>query len=140
LLLGGGAVLAGLLLGAIVAFLIDREFFWAAGYAAAGAVLGFIGLIHGAKVGWDIGGQIALGYLLTSAIFLIFGLLNRRQGGTELTDSADPELVAADAIDTEPAVASDNLAAEPVIPAEEPVAAGTAGTEAVSADTAIPRA
>ena len=28
---------------------------WAAGYSAVGAVLGFIGLVHGAKVGWDIG-------------------------------------------------------------------------------------
>ena len=37
-LLGGGAVLAGLLLGAITAFLIDRKFLWAAGYSLAGAV------------------------------------------------------------------------------------------------------
>ena len=80
-LLGGGAVLAGLILGAITAFLIDRQFFWAAGYAAGGAVLGFIGLIHGAKVGWDIGGQIALGYLFAAVIFAAFGLLHRRQNG-----------------------------------------------------------
>jgi AGZA family xanthine/uracil permease-like MFS transporter len=78
MLLGGGAVLAGLVLGAIVAFLIDRQFFWAAGYSAGGAVLGFIGLIHGAKVGWNIGGQIALGYLFAAVILVLFGLAQRR--------------------------------------------------------------
>jgi AGZA family xanthine/uracil permease-like MFS transporter len=77
MLLGGGAVLAGLLLGAIVAFLIDRKFFWAAGYSAGGAVLGFVGLVHGSKVGWDIGGQIALGYLFAAVILFGFGLLDR---------------------------------------------------------------
>jgi AGZA family xanthine/uracil permease-like MFS transporter len=78
-LLGGGAVLAGLLLGAIVAFLVDRSFFWAAGYALGGAVLAFIGLIHGTKIGWDIGGQVALGYLFAGVIFLAFGLSYRQQ-------------------------------------------------------------
>ena len=33
-LLGGGAVLAGLMLGAITAFLVDRKFWWAAGYSS----------------------------------------------------------------------------------------------------------
>ncbi len=104
-LLGGGAVLAGLVLGAITAFLIDRQFFWAAGYAAAGAVLGFIGLIHGPKVGWDIGGQIALGYLFAAVIFLGFGFLNRRGRGAQAGAPPDPELAAlpADAMPAEAA-------------------------------------
>ena len=63
-LLGGGAILAGLILGAIVAFLIDRDFVQAAIYCLAGSLLSFVGLIHGEKVGWNVGGQIALGYLL----------------------------------------------------------------------------
>jgi adenine/guanine/hypoxanthine permease len=45
-LLGGGAVLAGLILGAIAAFIIDRKFEWAALFAATGAVLSFFGFIH----------------------------------------------------------------------------------------------
>jgi adenine/guanine/hypoxanthine permease len=104
-LLGGGAVLAGLILGAITAFLIDRQFFWAAGYAAGGAVLGFIGLIHGAKVGWDIGGQIALGYLFAAVIFAAFGLLHRRQNGGGEEPVPDPEVAAlpADAMPAEAA-------------------------------------
>jgi adenine/guanine/hypoxanthine permease len=75
-LLGGGAVLAGLLLGAITAFVIDRSFLWAAGYSVAGAALAFIGLIHGTEVGWDIGPQVALGYLFAAVIFLGFGWLH----------------------------------------------------------------
>ena len=78
MLLGGGAVLAGLVLGAITAFLIDRKFFWAAGYCGRAALLGFIGLVHGAKVGWDIGGQIALGYLFAAVILVgVLALTNR---------------------------------------------------------------
>ena len=61
-LLGGGAILAGLVLGAITAFIIDKEFISAAVYCFIGAALGFIGLIHAEQVGWNVGGQIALGY------------------------------------------------------------------------------
>lgn len=71
-LLGDGAVLAGLILGAIVVFLIDRQFAKAAIYCAAGAALSFVGLIHGAKVGWDIDGQVALGYLFAGAVCMVF--------------------------------------------------------------------
>ncbi len=92
MLLGGGATLAGLLLGAITAFLIDRKFFWSAGYCAAGAVLGFIGLVHGARVGWDIGPQIALGYLFAAVILAAFGLYNR---GKPAELPADEEVEAA---------------------------------------------
>jgi AGZA family xanthine/uracil permease-like MFS transporter len=87
MLLGGGAVLAGLLLGAITAFLIDKKFFWAAGYAAGGAVLGFIGLVHGSKVGWDIGGQIALGYLFAAVILALFGLRELRSAAADAASS-----------------------------------------------------
>ncbi len=48
--LGEGAVLAGMILGAIAVFMIDRRFLWAAIYSFLGAVLSAVGLIHGAKV------------------------------------------------------------------------------------------
>jgi AGZA family xanthine/uracil permease-like MFS transporter len=76
-LLGGGAVLAGLVLGAIVAFIIDKRFFAAAAYSLAGAVLGFIGLIHVEQVGWNVGGQIALGYAFAAVLLVLFGLAPR---------------------------------------------------------------
>jgi AGZA family xanthine/uracil permease-like MFS transporter len=76
-LLGGGAILAGLVLGAIVAFIIDKEFVSAAVYCFVGAVLGFIGLIHAEQVGWDVGGQIALGYAFAGIILLGFAFFTR---------------------------------------------------------------
>jgi len=78
-LLGGGAILAGLVLGAIVAFIIDKEFVSAAVYCFIGAVLGFIGLIHAEQVGWDVGGQIALGYALAGIILLGFAFVTRHE-------------------------------------------------------------
>jgi AGZA family xanthine/uracil permease-like MFS transporter len=137
MLLGGGATLAGLLLGAITAFLIDRKFFWSAGYCAAGAVLGFIGLVHGAKVGWDIGPQIALGYLFAAVILAAFGLYNRGKPAELPTDEeveaaieeatpiagGDP-VVSTDGI---PAPTADELAAQTVTaPAAAEPPAGTA--------------
>ena len=45
-------VLAGLVLGAIAAFIIDRDFIKASIYSLAGAVLSFFGFIHGAELGY----------------------------------------------------------------------------------------
>ncbi|GAB3669971.1 hypothetical protein GCM10027589_38320 [Actinocorallia lasiicapitis] len=100
-LLGGGAILAGLVLGAVVAFIIDRKFLWAAGYAAAGAALSFIGLIHGEKVQWNAEGQVALGYLLAAAVLLAFGITELKSRFVKVpapateTPAADAEVTAA---------------------------------------------
>jgi AGZA family xanthine/uracil permease-like MFS transporter len=72
--LGQGAVLVGLLLGAFVAFIIDKRFVAAAVTALAGAALSFIGLIHAPKVGWDASPKVALGYLLAAAVCGAFAL------------------------------------------------------------------
>ena len=47
--LGGGAILAGLVLAAIAVFIIEREFVKASAFAAAGAVLTFFGFMHGGR-------------------------------------------------------------------------------------------
>jgi AGZA family xanthine/uracil permease-like MFS transporter len=107
-LLGGGAILAGLVLGAIVAFLIDKNFVPAAIYCFIGAALGFIGLIHGAKVGWNVGGQIALGYLFAGIILLAFAFLMKRRTGDSVEDdtpAAEPEPSIEKAETPEPLVA-----------------------------------
>jgi AGZA family xanthine/uracil permease-like MFS transporter len=80
-LLGGGAILAGMVLGAIVAFIIDKKFVPAAIYCFIGAALGFIGLIHAEQVGWNVGGQIALGYAFAGVILLLFALTTRGARG-----------------------------------------------------------
>jgi AGZA family xanthine/uracil permease-like MFS transporter len=73
-LLGGGAVLAGLMLGAIAAFIIEREFMKAAAYALVAAVLSFVGFIHGAQLAWMASPMVALGYVLLGVICLAVGL------------------------------------------------------------------
>lgn len=73
-LLGGGAVLAGLMLGAIATFIIDREFMKASGYALAAAILSFFGFIHGAQLAWAASPLVALGYTMLGAICLAAAL------------------------------------------------------------------
>jgi AGZA family xanthine/uracil permease-like MFS transporter len=63
-LFGGGATLAGLVLGAIAAYIIDRRFDRAAVYAAIGAVLAFFGFINGTALGFANSAPVALGYAL----------------------------------------------------------------------------
>ena len=72
--LGSGAILAGLVLGAIVAFIIDKRFWQAAIFSGAGAVLTFVGLIHAEQVQWNADGQVSLGYLFLTVICVLFAL------------------------------------------------------------------
>jgi adenine/guanine/hypoxanthine permease len=72
--MGGGSILAGLILGAIGVFVIERDFTKAAAFAFAGAVLTYFGFMHGEAVG--IGGGlgvtpgVALAYAVVAAAFL----------------------------------------------------------------------
>jgi AGZA family xanthine/uracil permease-like MFS transporter len=68
--LGGGAILAGLMLGAIAVFIIDRQFLKAAAFALAGAALTFFGFIHGEKIGIGQTPVVAISYLAVAAVLL----------------------------------------------------------------------
>jgi len=72
-LLGNGAILVGLLFGAIVVFIIERKPKIAGNFALAGAVLTFFGLIHGPSVG--IGSGLGVTPLVTLAYLLVAGVL-----------------------------------------------------------------
>src|SRR5689334_22725911 len=61
---GGGSVLAGMILGAIAVCVIDEKMRQAAIWALAGALLSFIGLIHGPQLGWAVSPLVALGYVM----------------------------------------------------------------------------
>jgi AGZA family xanthine/uracil permease-like MFS transporter len=76
-LLGGGAVLAGLVLGALAAFIIDRRLREAGLWAFAGAALAFFGFIHGSQLGWAVSPQVALGYALFGVVCLAAGMQDR---------------------------------------------------------------
>jgi AGZA family xanthine/uracil permease-like MFS transporter len=75
--LGGGSVLAGMVLGALAVFVIDGKLRTAAVWAFAGAVLSYIGLIHGAQLGFGVSPLVALGYAMFGAVCL---LMSRGQG------------------------------------------------------------
>jgi adenine/guanine/hypoxanthine permease len=70
--LGGGAILTGLIFGAVGAFIINREFLAASAFAAAGAVLTFFGFMHGESVGIAVTPTVAVAYAIVAA--LLFAL------------------------------------------------------------------
>lgn len=69
--LGGGAILGGLILGAIAAFIIDRQLLKAAAFAMAGAACTFVGLIHGEAIGFAKSLPIAFSYLAVAVLLLV---------------------------------------------------------------------
>ena len=66
-ILGGGAVLAGLTLAAITVFIIERQLWRAAAFAATGAALTFFGFMHGERIGVGESLPVAGSYLLVAA-------------------------------------------------------------------------
>ena len=69
--LGDGAILGGLILGAIAAFVIDRKFWRASAFALAGAGLTFFGFMHGESIGVGQSPVVAVAYLGVAAV--LFG-------------------------------------------------------------------
>src|ERR1700710_2375389 len=75
--MGGGSILAGLILGAIGVFVIERDFLKASAFALAGAVMTYFGFMHGEAVG--IGGGlgvtpgVAFAYLVMAGGFYALG-------------------------------------------------------------------
>src|SRR5262249_50101406 len=70
--LAGGAILSGMILGAVAAFIIEKRFVEASYFAAAGAILTFFGFMHGESVGIAVSPTVALAYALVAG--LLFGL------------------------------------------------------------------
>jgi AGZA family xanthine/uracil permease-like MFS transporter len=67
-ILGGGSILAGVILGATTTFIIDRQFSKAAGFAAAGGALTFLGLMHGEEVGAFENPTVVVAYFAVASI------------------------------------------------------------------------
>jgi len=66
--MGGGSILAGLVLGAIGVFVIERDFFKASAFALAGAVMTYFGFMHGEAVGIGGGLGVTPGVALAYAV------------------------------------------------------------------------
>jgi len=75
--MGGGSILAGLILGAIGVFIIERDFVKASAFALAGAVLTYFGFMHGEAVGvgggFGVSPSVALAYLVMAIGFFAVG-------------------------------------------------------------------
>jgi adenine/guanine/hypoxanthine permease len=75
--MGGGSIIAGLILGAIAVFIIERDFVKASAFSLAGAVFTYFGFMHGEAVG--VGGgfgvtpSVALAYAVIAAGFYAVG-------------------------------------------------------------------
>jgi len=97
-LLGQGATLAGIVFGAIVTFILEKQLIKAAIAAAAGGVLSWIGLLHAEQVDWAAAPQVALGYAMLAAVLAGIGLLQREQATPPAADETEaPVPAAADA-------------------------------------------
>ncbi|MBV8287893.1 MAG: regulator [Hyphomicrobiales bacterium] len=70
--LGGGATLAGIILGAVTVFIIERQLDKAGWFAMAGALLTFFGFIHGEEIGVGQSLTVALSYLGVAAMMFGF--------------------------------------------------------------------
>ncbi len=68
--LGGGAILGGLVLAAVGVFVIERQFARASAFALVGAALTFFGFMHGETLGIGESPWVSCGYLGVAAILL----------------------------------------------------------------------
>lgn len=85
-LLGQGAVLVGIVLGAIACFVIDRRLYAAAATAAIGSAMSFFGLINAYEIGLNASPQVSLGYLLLALVLAAFGWRDRGVSDAEFDD------------------------------------------------------
>ncbi|HEX9786264.1 MAG TPA: hypothetical protein VGA56_26500 [Opitutaceae bacterium] len=66
--LGGGAVLTGIILAATTVFIIERQLWRASSFALAGAVLTWFGFMHGEHIGFGQSPTVAIAYLSVGAL------------------------------------------------------------------------
>jgi adenine/guanine/hypoxanthine permease len=88
-ILGDGAILVGMLLGAIAAFAIDHKLRLAALYAGIGALLSFFGIIHAGQLGINMAPGVAIGYVLMAGLFLGMERMGTSEQTGAIHDAAD---------------------------------------------------
>ncbi|MET0241052.1 MAG: hypothetical protein ABW184_14265 [Sphingobium sp.] len=92
-ILGSGATLVGIILGAICVFIIESEHMKAAAFALAGSILTFFGLMHAEAIGVMKTPSVAAAYLVV-AVFLF--LCAKKGASSPLPDVGEPALAAAE--------------------------------------------
>ena len=68
--LGGGAVLGGLMITSVAVFIIDRNFVKAGVFAASAGVMTFFGFMHGEHIGWAQSPVMALSYVCVAGVLI----------------------------------------------------------------------
>lgn len=98
--LGGGAILGGLVLGAIGVFIVERQFTKASAFALAGAVLTFFGFMHGEAIGFASSPAVAASYAAVAVLLMACGKFGTASAEEETLGTAAedhvPEPVAAE--------------------------------------------
>jgi len=69
--LGGGAIVGGLMLGAIGVFIIEKAWLKASAFALAACLLTFFGFMHGEAIGIGESPTVAAAYLMVAVAFLL---------------------------------------------------------------------
>ena len=99
LALSQGAIISGLIWGAIVVGIIDGKFRNAGGFAVAASVMSSLGIIHGASLQIPQFDGITIGYLITGAFLILYPkLLSEEDLSERVITPDDPGI-----LDTEPA-------------------------------------
>lgn len=94
-ILGAGPILVGMILGAIGAFVIDRNWKGAIGYSLFGAACAWVGFIHSSQLrfipnvgaaGFNAAWGPTIGYLAMAVLYLIMMYYTRKQPAPKLED------------------------------------------------------
>ncbi len=114
LILGSGAVLVGMVLGAVTAFIVDRKFIAAGAFLLGGVVLTFFGIINAEKVEFNANATVELGYLFAAIICFAFAFMRlpvREKEADEIALDEEEGMSPPPAADIEPIVASEAASA-----------------------------
>ncbi|CAN5334355.1 MAG: hypothetical protein ACSLEW_09400 [Nocardioides sp.] len=106
MVLGAGAVLVGMLLGAITAYIIDRKFLMAGIFLLGAAVLSFFGIVNAEKVEVNANFEMTLAYVMAAVVcfaFIAMKLPFREKEADELALDAEEGLLPPPAADLMPA-------------------------------------
>jgi adenine/guanine/hypoxanthine permease len=87
-MLGNSAVLVSALLGAIAAYIIDKNYKHAAYWALFGAVASYLGIVHGGEFKLGAAPEFAIGYLLVAALCGFYVFQQRTQATQQRADTA----------------------------------------------------
>ena len=75
--LGGGSILAGILLGSIALMVIDRRFWAAVVFSGATAAFSSVGLVHNSAIEWLPSPLLTTGYLAMAVVFGLCAMSHR---------------------------------------------------------------